>query len=105
RAMDVQETLRKVEAKRRGRLGGLTTKKKRLEEQAEKIKNELVGFQYETTTPNQDATARTNRQKQLQDNLIRVQAEIEQTAQEQQLLLDTINAAYIDEVNLTIEDL
>lgn len=105
RAMDVQEKLRKVKPKKRGRLGGLASKKKRLEEQRDRISKELVGTQYETTSPNEDATARTNRQKELQDKLIEVEGQIEQTRQEQQLLLDTINISNVTDENITVEEL
>ena len=86
-------------------MGALTVKKKKLEEQRDKITKELVGFQYQTTTPNEDATQRTNRQKQLQDRIISLEEQIEQVRGEQQILIEAINIANPDGDAITVEEL
>lgn len=104
RAMDVQETLRKTEPRTRAELAKLTNDKNTLLQQRDRIKNELVGLQYETTSPNQDATQRTNRQKEVQDRLVAVEQRIQEVSQQQQLILDTINVADL-EADVTLDEL
>lgn len=100
-ALDTQEVLRKADPKLRGRLEGLTTKKRKLIEQRDKISKQLVDTQYTT----QEATERTDKLKSLTDRLADVDAQIEETSQQQQETVNAINIANVTDTEISVESL